>query len=51
MNYNDTLKVKPPGSEDNRTGYAFAVIKGWRGIVEFKLQSFLKPDRIPLLSV
>lgn len=48
MNYNDYLKVKPPGAEDNRTGCAFAVIKEWRGIVEFKLQSFLKPDRIPL---
>ncbi|WP_385886269.1 hypothetical protein [Terrimonas alba] len=40
MNYNDYLKVKPPVSEDNSTGYAFAVIKEWRGIVEFKLQGF-----------
>lgn len=38
MNDNDYLKVNPPGSEDNRPGYAFDVIKGWRGIVEFKLQ-------------
>ena len=50
MNDNDYLKVRPLGAESNRTGYAFDVIKEWGGIVEFKLQSFLKPDRIPLLS-
>jgi hypothetical protein len=40
MNDNDYLKVNPPGSEDNRTGYSFDVIKEWRDVVEFKLQGW-----------
>ena len=38
----DSLKVKPREAEENRTGYAFDVIKEGRGIVEFKLQVFFQ---------